>query len=172
MDGVAYTTGISLDTAHKEIHLSLSYCHSILRANPSNPSALAHEVLGVTTHETVHCFQHSCHDTAPAGLIEGIADYVRLKAGRAPKHWTKFPATTSSRGERWDEGYQKTAWFLEWSEKEAGLMGRGVCLLNRDMKTGKWGMGECWRKCFGEEVEEMWKRYREGWEEENRRHGC
>lgn len=171
MDGVAYTTGTSLDEAHKEIHLSLSYCHSILRNNPNNPTALAHELLGVTTHESVHCFQHTCHDTAPAGLIEGIADYVRLKAGRAPAHWKRFPADRERRGEKWDEGYQKTAWFLEWCERETGLVGRGVCLLNKAMREGKWREGECWRKCFGEGVETMWERYCEGWEEENRKHG-
>lgn len=40
-------------------------------------------------HEMVHCWQRNAHGTAPGGLIEGIADWVRLKAGLVPPHWKR-----------------------------------------------------------------------------------
>jgi hypothetical protein len=33
------------------------------------------------TLDQVHAWQHNANDTAPVGLIEGIADWVRLKDG-------------------------------------------------------------------------------------------
>ncbi|CAN6298960.1 unnamed protein product [Urochloa humidicola] len=39
------------------------------------------EVTGVLYHETTHVWQWNGQDKANGGLMEGIADYVRLKAG-------------------------------------------------------------------------------------------
>ncbi|KLJ11119.1 hypothetical protein EMPG_13570 [Blastomyces silverae] len=140
MPGVAYTTGTELDSDHKEIHFSLSYISTV-----SNTFAdAARELLGVITHELVHCYQHTRPQSRPgaeelkkkkkmkkkknkkdksgqaipnppSGLIEGIADFVRLKAGLVPPHW-KRPMSKAERGGRWDQGYQITAFFLEWIE--------------------------------------------------------
>ncbi|OAT04312.1 PBSP domain-containing protein [Blastomyces gilchristii SLH14081] len=143
MPGVAYTTGTELDSDHKEIHFSLSYISTV-----SNTFAdAACELLGVITHELVHCYQHTRPQShpgeeerkkkrkkkkskkmkqkmdksgpvipnPPSGLIEGIADFVRLKAGLVPPHW-KRPMSKPERGGRWDQGYQITAFFLEWIE--------------------------------------------------------
>jgi hypothetical protein len=103
MGGVAYTTVLPLDDLHKEIHLSLDYVQGVLSRDPAG---LRHELDGVITHEMVHCFQGNCEGTAPGGLVEGIADFVRLKAGLSPPHWNRAP---ENRGHKWDEGYQKTA---------------------------------------------------------------
>lgn len=67
MDGVAYCTGCSPDPkSHKEIHFSLRHIvNSKARAKE--------EIMGVLTHEVVHCFQHNSGGTAPGGLIEGFA---------------------------------------------------------------------------------------------------
>jgi hypothetical protein len=63
MNGVAYTFG---DAEHKKIHFSLNYIHdSAHRARD--------EVLGVLTHEVVHCYQYNAQGTCPGGLIEGVA---------------------------------------------------------------------------------------------------
>ncbi|ETN43637.1 uncharacterized protein HMPREF1541_02796 [Cyphellophora europaea CBS 101466] len=156
MGGVAYTTGLDLDSLHKEIHVSLAYLSNRI----SSPTAFRHEAIGVITHEMVHCFQHNCQGTAPGGLIEGIADYVRLKAGLAPPHWKKG-CTEKEMGSKWDEGYQRTAWFLEWLEGEFGA--GTVSKLNATMK-GKYEEKEFWGGLFGCGVEKLWTRYKATWE--------
>ncbi|KAF8956075.1 hypothetical protein BDZ97DRAFT_221475 [Flammula alnicola] len=79
MDGVAHTSG---SPTHKQIHFSLDYI-------VDTQDRAEHEITGVLVHEVVHCFQHNANNTCPGGLIEGIADYVRLKEGLAPPHWEK-----------------------------------------------------------------------------------
>ncbi|KNG46844.1 pyrimidine 5-nucleotidase [Stemphylium lycopersici] len=83
LDGVAYTTGLALDDDHKEIHLSTSYIAHVPEARQKE------EILGVLVHEMVHCWQHSACGSAPTGLTEGVADWVRLKAGLKPPHWRR-----------------------------------------------------------------------------------
>ena len=162
MDGVAYTTGTSLDEAHKEIHLNLGY----LQAKQSSSNAdFLHEVRGVVTHEMVHAFQHNAHGTCPGGLVEGIADYVRMKSGLGAKHWTKWPANEDTRGKKWDEGYQRTAWFLEWVEGVCGVGAIGE--VNEAMKDEKWEDGKLFKKVTGHTVDEWWKMYKEDWESLN-----
>ncbi|KPI43371.1 uncharacterized protein AB675_7134 [Cyphellophora attinorum] len=191
MGGVAYTTGIDLDDAHKEIHVALPYLSRYLPkdrpedyrddlpAPTTTTTSLTNfhrEALGVLTHEAVHCYQHNLSGTAPGGLIEGIADYVRLKAGLAPPHWTKGHSH-KTRGEKWDEGYAKTAWFLEWLEEDGDEKsvskgkGRGkgaVSRLNARMgeKGRVYGDGkEFWEGLFGVGVEELWAEYVDSWKE-------
>lgn len=57
-------------------------------------------ITGVLYHESTHIWQWNGNGQAPGGLIEGIADYVRLKAGYAPSNWVK-----PGQGDRWDQGY-------------------------------------------------------------------
>ncbi|PSS25579.1 hypothetical protein M430DRAFT_33235, partial [Amorphotheca resinae ATCC 22711] len=64
MPGVAYTTGSELDSDHKEIHFSLDYIH-----NAIPPSRTTAEIMGVLTHEMVHCYQYNAFGTCPRGLI-------------------------------------------------------------------------------------------------------
>ncbi|KAI3116777.1 hypothetical protein CBS147333_401 [Penicillium roqueforti] len=56
--GVAYTTGTELDDAHKEIHVSLPYIQHCT-SGPSAKEDPLHELVGVLTHELVHCYQHT-----------------------------------------------------------------------------------------------------------------
>jgi hypothetical protein len=172
IEGVAYTTGTELDDDHKEIHLSLPYVqHCTTLAKP------LHELVGVLTHELVHCYQHSSPlDSVskegakiphpPGGLIEGIADFVRLKAGLEPPHWKK-PQSAEERAEKWDAGYQSTAYFLAWIEDVR--VGRGaVGMLNdRLLRVGYVGEEEgnsgvgFWQSLFGAEIAELWEEYGE-----------
>ena len=46
----------------------------------------------------VHVWQYNGNNTAPGGLIEGIADWVRLKDGFIPPHWSRG-------GDSWDDGF-------------------------------------------------------------------
>ncbi|KAL4978441.1 hypothetical protein BDW66DRAFT_130384 [Aspergillus desertorum] len=175
--GVAYTTGKDLDNDHKEIHISLAYIqHCRTKADP------VAELVGVLTHELVHCYQYAAPRAtvdgkpddsiprAPGGLIEGVADFVRLKAGLSPPHWDR-PTSAKERPEKWDSGYQHTAYFLAWLEDVR--IGRGaIGLLNdRLCRFGYVGGSNCgvdidgkeqesfWRALFGAEIDELWDEY-------------
>lgn len=139
MPGVAYTKGTELDDDHKEIHLSMGYVKGIRRAvaAPPTPStnttnttttttttttghggdpAGAHEIEGVLVHELVHCFQYNGRGACPGGLVEGVADWVRLSAELGPPHWRRGAVP-----DRWDQGYERTAYFLDWLEGRFGM---------------------------------------------------
>ncbi|KAL2824926.1 hypothetical protein BDW59DRAFT_146906 [Aspergillus cavernicola] len=177
--GVAYTTGKDLDNDHKEIHISLSYIkHCRSKADP-----LA-ELVGVITHELVHCYQYAAPRAsldgkpddsvphAPGGLVEGVADFVRLKAGLEPPHWSR-PSSAKERPEKWDSGYQHTAFFLAWLEDVQigrGAVGRlndRLCRVgyvgedkpdNGEKKEGRSKEG-FWHGLFGAGIDQLWTEY-------------
>lgn len=166
-NGVAYTNGTDLDDDHKEIHFSLSYINHVC----NNNAQPLDELRGVLTHELVHCYQHtSPKDGAevpqpPGGLIEGIADFVRLKAGLGAAHWQK-PKSALDRASDWDAGYQHTAYFLSWLEDVRFGKGAIGLLNDRLLRTGYLGEAEkenkepgFWRKLFGADVDDLWEEY-------------
>ncbi|GFP84622.1 basic secretory protease [Phtheirospermum japonicum] len=63
---------------------------------------------------------------APVGLIEGVADYTILKSNYYPPGFAK-----RGQGERWDQGYDFTARFLEYCEE---LKSGFVAGLNKKMR--------------------------------------
>ena len=192
IDGVAYTTGTELDPAHhKEIHLSLRYVSRIdPGADPAHPGTerQASEIRGVLVHELVHCLQHNGRNTCPGGLVEGVADFVRLRAGLAPPHWkrpqrrhhsstssptptatatpTPTPApntnTTADIPSRWDAGYQHTAYFLEYLDSRFGD-GEGVLVrrLNAQLRAGTYVEDVFWPRLLGSgrTVDGLWREY-------------
>ncbi|KAK0481564.1 hypothetical protein IW261DRAFT_1550675 [Armillaria novae-zelandiae] len=131
MDGVAYTTG---SATHKEIHLSADYI-----------------IMGVLTHEMVHCYQYNARGTCPGGLVEGIADFVRLHADLAPPHWSPHSVP-----DKWDAGYQHTAYFLDWLERRYGE--GTVRELNVLMKEREWEES-MFRELTGRKLDKLWKFY-------------
>lgn len=146
MNGVAYTTGTDLDSDHKEIHFNLNYITGIR-------NGYRDEMLGVICHELVHCFQWSAHGTCPGGLIEGIADWVRLRAGLAAKHWRR-----KAEGD-WDAGYQNTGYFLDYLETRFGegtVRKINGCLRDRKYHE-KHLFAEC---CEGHSVKDLWEDYK------------
>ena len=147
MNGVAYTTGIELDDDHKEIHFSLDYIKGI---SPPNTDRETHEIKGVLVHEMVHCWQWNGMGTAPSGLIEGIADYVRLRAGLEPPHWKR------ELGGQWDAGYQHTGYFLDWIEENVG---RGSVRKINDALKGDRYKQSLWQTLFGRSAEALWSDY-------------
>lgn len=147
MGGVAYTTGIELDNDHKEIHFSLDYIKGIPTREPHGET---HEIQGVLVHEMVHCWQWDGQGSAPGGLTEGIADYVRLKAGLSPSHWKE------EAGGQWDAGYQHTGYFLDWVEQK---MGQGsVRRINDALRQEKY-KDSLWESLFGKSVNALWTEY-------------
>ncbi|KAL9632997.1 MAG: hypothetical protein Q9164_004961 [Protoblastenia rupestris] len=149
LGGVAYTTGSELDNDHKEMHFSLDYIHGITSRTPGRE---APEIEGVVVHEMVHAWQWNGLGTAPGGLIEGIADFVRLKAGLSPPHWKREVA------EKWDQGYQHTAYFLEWMEEECGE--GSVRRINDGLRDQKYDEDRFWQKFFGKDVGSLWEGYK------------
>lgn len=145
MDGVAYTIGSDLDKDHKEIHVSLDYISNVPGARQRN------EIQGVLVHEMVHCWQWNGFGTAPVGLTEGVADFVRLKAGLNPPHWKV------ERGGDWDAGYQHTAYFLEWIEKKCG--DGSVRRVNQALRHKQYVEDTFWVQLFGEKVADLWEEY-------------
>ncbi|KAI2607585.1 BSP-domain-containing protein [Hypoxylon fragiforme] len=147
MDGVAYTTGSDLDPEHKEIHFSLPYISTI-----TPPTRQTSEITGIITHELVHCYQHTGRGFAPSGLIEGVADWVRLQCELAPPHWN--PAEVPA---KWDAGYQHTAYFLQYLEDRFGA--GTVPRLNEKLRTDKYVEKAFWTELVGGPVEQLFKDY-------------
>ncbi|KAH6631892.1 hypothetical protein F5144DRAFT_572456 [Chaetomium tenue] len=146
MGGVAYTTGTDLDNDHKEIHFSLNFINSI---NPA--SRLTHEITGVLTHELVHCYQWNAEGTCPGGLIEGVADWVRLNCDLSPPHWKK-----EVEGD-WDRGYQHTAYFLQYLEQR---FGEGtIRRLNDELRRHKYECEAFWPGLLGKSIEKLYGDY-------------
>lgn len=155
MVGVAYTTGSDLDRDHKEIHFSLDYINGIPHARQKD------EIQGVLVHEMVHCWQWNAMGTAPSGLVEGVADFVRLKAGLSPPHWKK------ESGGQWDAGYQHTGYFLEWIEEKFGQ--GSVRKINQALKDKQYEEDDFWQQLFGEKVSYLWKAYEASLDKEQKR---
>ncbi|XDG10401.1 hypothetical protein ABKA04_010016 [Annulohypoxylon sp. FPYF3050] len=149
MPGVAHTTGSDLDDEHKEIHFSLEYLASM--HPPSNQTS---EISGVLFHELVHCYQYNACGSAPGGLIEGIADWVRLRSDLAPPHWNRDRVPGS-----WDAGYDATAFFLEYLEQR---FGEGtVRRLNEKLRKEVYKEKLFWTELVGRPVEQLFEDYKE-----------
>ncbi len=145
MPGVAYTTGKDLDNDHKEIHFSVEYINGIQQ------SRKADEILGVLTHEVVHCYQYNAYGTCPGGLIEGIADWVRLNSNLSPPHWKRDASG------KWDAGYQHTGYFLDYLEKRFG--NGTISRMNEKLRTDRYEENQFWTELLGRQVEQLWGDY-------------
>jgi hypothetical protein len=145
MSGVAYTTGKDIDDDHKEIHLSCEYLDHVASDRKHD------EIMGVLVHEVVHCWQWNALGTAPGGLIEGIADWVRLRADLGPPHWKK------EKGGDWDAGYQHTGYFLDWIETKYGP--GSVVSINETLRDCKYDESQLWKKLFKADVKDLWEEY-------------
>ncbi|KAG9440383.1 hypothetical protein H6P81_020548 [Aristolochia fimbriata] len=135
-DGVAYAS-------NDDIHVNANYV-----GNYSGDAR--REIAGVLYHEATHVWQWNGRGKAPGGLIEGVADFVRLKAGYAPSHWVG-----PGGGDRWDQGYDVTARFLDFLN---GIKAGFVADLNRKMKEG-YG-DEFFVELLGKSVNELWSEYK------------
>lgn len=159
MDGVAYTTGSELDNDHKEIHFSLSYIAGVGGGGGSGDDdddddkrgRIAREIDGVIVHELVHAYQWDAKGTCPGGLIEGIADFVRLRCDLGPPHWRKELDGS------WDRGYQHTAYFLDYLERRYG--DGTVRRLNEKLRKTKYQEKAFWTELLGRPVEQLYEDY-------------
>ncbi|KAM0028603.1 hypothetical protein Hdeb2414_s0018g00515871 [Helianthus debilis subsp. tardiflorus] len=136
MDGAAYTS-------NNEIHVNARYIQGY-------SGDVKTKITGLLYHEMTHVWQWNGNRQAPVGLIEGIADYVRLKAGYAPRHWVQ-----PGQGNRWDQGYDVTARFLDYCN---GLRGGFVAQLNKKMRNG-YNNG-FFVELLGKTVDQLWAEYK------------
>ncbi|KAJ6345785.1 hypothetical protein OIU78_008445 [Salix suchowensis] len=136
MGGVAYAV-------NNEIHVSDSYIGGY-------SGDVKKEITGVLYHEMAHIWQWNGNGQAPGELIEGIADFVRLKANYAPSHWVQ-----PGQGDKWDQGYDVTARFLDYCN---GLRNGFVAELNKKMRTGY--SAQYFVDLLGKTVDQLWVDYK------------
>jgi hypothetical protein len=136
MDGIAYAI-------NDEIHIGANYIGNITMD-------IEWDFSGVLYHESTHIWQWNGNNQAPGGLIEGIADFVRLKADYAPPHWVQ-----PGGGDRWDEGYSVTARFLDYCND---LMDGFVAKLNKKMRDGY--SDSYFVELIGKTVDQLWSDYK------------
>ncbi|KAL6641237.1 hypothetical protein ACP70R_019418 [Stipagrostis hirtigluma subsp. patula] len=135
--GVAYTSG-------SDIHLSAQYVGGY-------SGDVKTEVTGVLYHETAHVWQWGLQDYgAHPGVFEGIADFVRLKAGYAPGHWVQ-----PGQGDKWDQGYDVTARFLDYCDS---LHSGFVAELNAKLKDGY--SDDYFVQILGKSAQDLWQDYK------------
>ncbi|ONH91773.1 hypothetical protein PRUPE_8G136300 [Prunus persica] len=142
MKGEAYT-----NTSNNEIHVSAGY---ILSYPAADAEGQRNEMNGVIYHQLTHVWQWNGNGQAPRGLVEGIADYVRMKSGFIPSQWAQ-PGV----GDRWDQGYDVTARFLEYLES---LRNGFVTELNKKMRLGY--SDDDFVQLLGKNVGQLWTEYK------------
>lgn len=80
-----------------------------------------------------------------------LADYVRLQEGLSPPHWKRVG------GDKWDAGYEKTAYFLEWIEKRYGE--GTIRELNGELRDKEYHR-RVFKQLTGRPVRKLWSIYR------------
>ncbi|CAL5377435.1 unnamed protein product [Camellia sinensis] len=91
-------------------------------------------------------WDRSPQTVAPGGLIEGVADFVRLKAGYAPSHWVK-----PGQGNQWDQGYNVIARFLDYCDS---IRNGFVAELNKKIRNGY--SADYLVELLGKTVDQLW----------------
>ncbi|XP_021816057.1 uncharacterized protein LOC110758494 [Prunus avium] len=136
IDGIAFSS-------NDEIHVAAKYIEGI-------QGDIKTDFNGVLYHEMTHSWQWNGQGQAPVGLIEGIADFVRLKADYVPNGWAK-----PGEGQRWDEGYSVTARFLDYcNDLQQGF----VAALNKKMRDGY--SDNFFQELLGKTVDQLWTDYK------------
>ncbi len=74
---------------------------------------------------------------------------MRLQRKFIPPHWKRTP------GDKWDAGYQSTAFFLEWVDQRVGE--GHVRKLNEAMVERY--EESLWTTLTGHTIESLWKKY-------------
>lgn len=146
-NGVAWKAG---DGADIEVGISTAHLNNIKNEGRD----VAYEIKGILYHEMTHMYQHddSDRDGVPLGIIEGIADFVRLHSGYPATHWSKDP------GGAWDDGYTKTAYFLDWIEGTHPDFVHRLNLSMDERDNVQWTEQE-FQNITGQNVDQLWSEY-------------
>ncbi|KAL2460297.1 Plant basic secretory protein (BSP) family protein [Abeliophyllum distichum] len=111
---------------------------------------LTWEFTSLLYHEMTHVFQWNGAGSAPVGLVEGVADYMILTSNYYPAGFAK-----PGQGEKWDQGYDFTARFLEYCE---GLRLGFVAELNKKMISNY--SDNYFFELLGKPVGQLWNGYK------------
>ncbi|CAI0432467.1 unnamed protein product [Linum tenue] len=143
VQGIAYH-----DYQAAQIYIDADYLANL---TSSNDDDLRREFAGLVYAQMASVWGWNGNSTAPAGLLSGIGGYVRAKAGYEPKNWAE-----AGEGEKWDQGDDVTARFLEYCD---GLRnGSFVAEINSMMKdTYSNGF---FAQLLGKDVADVWKDYK------------
>ncbi|XP_074288161.1 uncharacterized protein LOC141613326 [Silene latifolia] len=133
-----------VSTKKNQIYLSSIYIYNY-------KGDVKREFTRVIYHEMTHIWQWTGNDQAPKALIEGIADYVKIKAGYAEEKYGLKPGD----GKRWDQGFEITAYFLDYC---ASLRPGFVAHLNARLKEGY--DVSYFEELLGKPVERLWDDYK------------
>ena len=142
-------------TGGSHIYLTSGYVSKCPDAN------LKEWVTAVLVHEATHVYQYK--DGPPTGsLIEGIADYVRFRAGYPDlgdvPGGTTFMLKPAAPGGHWDDGYGTTAHFLIWLDDHHPGFGYE---LNQSLNASDnlpWS-ANVFTKYAGNDVNTLWAQY-------------
>lgn len=97
-----------------------------------------------------HVWQWNGNGQANVGLIEGIADFVRNRAGYPDRTWVK-----NGQGDRWDQGYSVTMRFLNYcNDKRPDF----VAELNKMMRYRY--SDNYFQLLLGKTVDQLWSDYK------------
>ena len=115
---------------------------------------VAKEIKGILFHEMTHMYQQDDNDGGGAdlGIIEGIADFVRIKSGYIPR------GARPNKNGNWNDGYTTTAFFLVWLDEAYSDF---AYELNKSMDNND---GERWtpaafEEITGKPVNQLWQEY-------------
>ncbi|XP_042065581.1 uncharacterized protein LOC121809099 [Salvia splendens] len=108
------------------------------------------EYTSILHHELTHVFQWDGEGKAPVGLVEGVADYMKLVSNYNQKGFA-----SRGMGERWDQGYDFTARFLEYCEE---LRSGFVAALNKKMRHNF--SENFFVELMGKPVAQLWLEYK------------
>jgi len=124
-------------------------------ANYDDPDDARFEYIGVLIHETTHLYQF---DDGGGGLVEGMADFVRIRAGH-------HRLNRRNPGGAWTDAYTTSGFFFSWLAGPGGLQPDGRVpadpdigwAINQQMKD-TWSE-QVFEERLGMTVDQLWTEY-------------
>ncbi len=161
-DGVAWKAG-----SGNRITVMISTRHLRSVADAEGRQAVAREIRGILYHEMAHMYQYDDRDNPRprqpgeggyarlSEVIEGVADFVRYRAGYMPR------GRTPQKGGTWDDqAYNKPAFFLLWADTQyPGFVYRmNLTLASGDQQS--WAPSWAFPEITGGKTEaELWRQF-------------
>ncbi|TQV85927.1 basic secretory protein-like protein [Aliikangiella coralliicola] len=135
--------------------------HIANTTNNGGDDALRKEVLGMLWHELTHGYSNSPQTgeyvpgTEYHSFLEGIADFVRIKAG-----YNEHKRGGIAWAEDWNaDAYNQTSFFLEWVHNSHQSI-NFIYLFNQAAgELNEWSFENAFQKILGRGIQEVWEQY-------------